>query len=177
MIDSDSKIYETKRTFCGLVIHYQNFSFINSSIYSRPWPPNLISHLFQPGLVLILVNWLLLFIPMVFYLRFHLFFRNIAFAKYDHYFTIPSILLWVENTSKWCTFKKMVSGKSFKATVYFCKENCEEIWAIFRNVASYDFASKIDWNDIGRQQLSKCWYNRSKFNQRYLVSYNSYAQL
>ena len=118
------------------------------AIYSRPWPPNLISHLFQPDLVLILVNWLLIFISMVFWWRFHLPFRNIAFANYDY---LPfHQILQVENTSKWLTFKKMVSGKSFKATTY----SCEEIWTSIRNVASYDFGSKIIGKATAEQMLA-----------------------
>ena len=35
------------RMFCGLVIIIKIFNFINSR---RPWPPNLISHLFHPSL-------------------------------------------------------------------------------------------------------------------------------
>ena len=44
--------------FCGLVIIIKNFNFINSR---RPWPPNLISHLFHPGLF---SSW-----PLLFYIR------------------------------------------------------------------------------------------------------------
>ena len=36
--------------FCGLVIIIKNFNSINSR---RPWPPNLISHLFHPGLLVL----------------------------------------------------------------------------------------------------------------------------
>ena len=36
------------RMFCSFVIIIKNFNFINSS--RRPWLPNLISHLFHPGL-------------------------------------------------------------------------------------------------------------------------------
>ena len=48
--DKAAKHSERKRTFCGLVIIIKNFNFINSR---RPWPPNLISHLFHPGLLVL----------------------------------------------------------------------------------------------------------------------------
>ena len=71
--DKAAKHSERKRMFCGLVI---NFNFINSR---RPWLPNLISHLFHPGLF---SSWpLLFFTPGVFWLRFHFFFSSISFER------------------------------------------------------------------------------------------------
>ena len=54
--DNAAKHSERKRTFCGFVIIIKNFNFIDSR---RPWPPNLISHLFHPGLF---NSWPLLFL-------------------------------------------------------------------------------------------------------------------
>ena len=54
--DKAAKRSFSLRMFCSLVIMIKNFNFINSR---RPWPPNLISHLFHP-----VSSW-----PLLFYTR------------------------------------------------------------------------------------------------------------
>ena len=81
--------------------HYQKFNFINSR---RPWPPNLISHLFHPGLFYFLAA--TSFTPGVFWLRFsytdfklvvHIAGKHVSYANLKSILRIsitkPSLLL------------------------------------------------------------------------------------
>ena len=80
IFDNDSKATKhsfSLRMFCGLVIIIKNFNFINSR---RHWLPNLILHLFHPGL---LVLGRYFFYTMVFWLRSTL--QEIHFPKHFIY--------------------------------------------------------------------------------------------
>ena len=95
--NNDKAAKRSFRMFCNLVIIIKNFNFINSR---RPWPPNLISHLFHPDLF---SSWPLLFYTRGVLVEISLLFSSISFEwswlnNFDH----TSCVCWHFQTMQAC---------------------------------------------------------------------------